>query len=238
MTIGLGVGSTRGGAPRRREPRFLSQRSFRCTEGRAEVKPTTCDCGESLAGVVYSRPHVGENGAGERHAECPCYGAIGALGSRRFWSEGVSGIGSSYLRTPWGRPLTPALSQWERGRNGVILCAGTAQFLSLAHPFIPPLRNSEPGEGVDTMRAPTIPVRNLTRTLPKPIGAVLGRLDRHVGRASLLRGLGTTAAVVSVVMAMGMTADFLWALPQAIRWASWGAGGCWRYDRIRGDRGR
>ena len=103
-----------------------------------------------------------------------------------------------------------------------------AQFLSLAHPFIPPLRNSEPGKGVDTMRAPTIPVRTLTRTLPKPIGAVLGRLDRHVRASALVRGVGTTAAVVSLVIALGMTADFLWALPQALRWGSWGAAS-WRF---------
>jgi hypothetical protein len=73
------------------------------------------------------------------------------------------------------------------------------------------------------MRAPTIPVRTLTRTLPKPIGTVLRRLDRRVRAWALLRGLGTTAVVVSLVVALGMTADFLWALPQAVRWGSWGA---------------
>ncbi len=70
------------------------------------------------------------------------------------------------------------------------------------------------------MRAPTIPVRSLNRTLPKPIGGMLGRLDRRVRVASLARGLGTTGLVVSLVAALGMTADFVWPLPQVLRWAS------------------
>ncbi len=38
-----------------------------------------------------------------------------------------------------------------------------------------------------------------------------------------MRGLGTTALVVSIVLAMGMLTDFLWVLPQAGRWAIWAA---------------
>ena len=38
-----------------------------------------------------------------------------------------------------------------------------------------------------------------------------------------MRGLGTTALVVSIVLATGMMIDFLWVLPQAGRWALWAA---------------
>ncbi len=69
----------------------------------------------------------------------------------------------------------------------------------------------------------TTPVRSLNRTMPKPIALVLARLDQRVRLSSLVRGLGTTALVVSLVAALGMIADFLWALPQALRWGSWAA---------------
>ena len=73
------------------------------------------------------------------------------------------------------------------------------------------------------MRAPTILVPSLKRTLPISIIAVLGRLDRRVRVSSLVRGLGTTALVISFVAALGMAADFLWDAPAALRWGSWGA---------------
>ena len=73
------------------------------------------------------------------------------------------------------------------------------------------------------MRAPTIPVRSLNRSLPQPIEGMLAQLDRRVLVASLARGLGTTALVASIAGAAGLAADFLWALPQALRWGSFGA---------------
>jgi hypothetical protein len=72
------------------------------------------------------------------------------------------------------------------------------------------------------MSSPTYPARNVKRLFPPPISRALGRLDRHARFASLLRGLGTTAMVVSVVMAIGMIADFVWMLPQTVRWVIWG----------------
>jgi hypothetical protein len=41
--------------------------------------------------------------------------------------------------------------------------------------------------------------------------------------SSLVRGLGTTALAVSLAAALGMAADFLWDMPVALRWGSWGA---------------
>ena len=73
------------------------------------------------------------------------------------------------------------------------------------------------------MRAPTIPVRSLNRSLPKPIGGMLGQLDRRRLVASLARGLGATALVASIAAAVGMAADFLWVLPPVLRWANLGA---------------
>ena len=83
------------------------------------------------------------------------------------------------------------------------------------------------------MRAPTIPVRSLNHTLPKPIGGMLGRLDRRARVASLQHGLGTTGLVVAVVGAVGMIADFLWALPAGAAWGSFERGGCGGCDHIR-----
>jgi len=73
------------------------------------------------------------------------------------------------------------------------------------------------------MSSPTIPVRKNTPLFPQPIGRMLRRLDRRVRAVLLMRGIGTTALVVSIVLATGMVIDFLWVLPQAGRWAIWGA---------------
>ena len=75
------------------------------------------------------------------------------------------------------------------------------------------------------MRAPTIPVRSVNRSLPKPIGGMLGQLDRRVLVASLARGIGTTALVASIAAALGMAADFLWVMPPVLRWVNFGAAG-------------
>ncbi|MFI5259254.1 MAG: hypothetical protein ACHQ01_06570, partial [Candidatus Limnocylindrales bacterium] len=69
----------------------------------------------------------------------------------------------------------------------------------------------------------TIPIRSASISLPRPIGRALGRLDRRLRASSFLRGLGTTALVVASGAALGMAADFTWVLPQAARWAIWGA---------------
>ena len=74
----------------------------------------------------------------------------------------------------------------------------------------------------DTMSSPTISAHEMHGLIPQPIGRVLRRLDRHLRAASLLRGLGTLAIVVTVVTATGMAADFLWELPQPAHWAIWG----------------
>ena len=71
------------------------------------------------------------------------------------------------------------------------------------------------------MSSPTMPVRRMGQTLPRPIGSLLGRLDRQVRVSSLVRGVGTTAVVAALVVAAGMIADFLWTLPQAFRWGTW-----------------
>ena len=72
------------------------------------------------------------------------------------------------------------------------------------------------------MRATTTtPVRSLKRTMPKPIAEVLARLDQRVRVSSLVRGLGTTAFVVFLALALGMIADFVWALPAPLRWGTW-----------------
>ena len=69
----------------------------------------------------------------------------------------------------------------------------------------------------------TIPVGSTQRSLPRPIGRALGRLDRRLRTLSFLRGLGTTTLVAAAGAALGMAADFIWVLPPAARWAIWWA---------------
>jgi hypothetical protein len=59
--------------------------------------------------------------------------------------------------------------------------------------------------------------------LPGAIRSALGRLDRRLRAANVLRGLGTAALVAAVAAAVGMGADFLRLLPDPLRWALWGA---------------
>jgi len=73
------------------------------------------------------------------------------------------------------------------------------------------------------MSQATIPIRAASISLPRPIGRALGRLDRRLRTSSFWRGLGTTALVIAAGAALGIAADFAWVLPQAARWAIWGA---------------
>ncbi len=69
----------------------------------------------------------------------------------------------------------------------------------------------------------SIPFRSAGHALPRPIGRVLGRLGARLRMAAVLRGLGTTALVLSMLAVAGMAVDFAVDLPRPARWAIWGA---------------
>ena len=68
----------------------------------------------------------------------------------------------------------------------------------------------------------TIPIRSVNPMLPRPIRRALGRLGLRLRTAFLLEGLGTTALTLVLGAVTGMGADFVWVLPQIVRWAIWG----------------
>jgi hypothetical protein len=59
--------------------------------------------------------------------------------------------------------------------------------------------------------------------LPPALRRGLGRVDRRIRAAGLLRGLGTVALVAALGAAGGMALDVAWPLPEWARWAIWGA---------------
>ncbi|WP_406698518.1 hypothetical protein V5E97_06515 [Singulisphaera sp. Ch08] len=67
----------------------------------------------------------------------------------------------------------------------------------------------------------TPPARSASPPLPDAIRHLLGRLDRRLRAASVLRGLGMATVVAAFGAALGMTADFVWVLPLAVRWGIW-----------------
>ena len=73
------------------------------------------------------------------------------------------------------------------------------------------------------MSSPTLEVHTGKGLLPRPIAQVLSRIERRLRAAALLRGIGTTAIVLAAVTILGMTIDFLWVLPHAVRWTIWAA---------------
>ncbi len=67
----------------------------------------------------------------------------------------------------------------------------------------------------------TVPID--ARSLPRPIRAGLGRIDRRIRVLAFVRGIGVTALVLAFVAALGMAVDFAFAMPLAARWGIWGA---------------
>jgi hypothetical protein len=57
---------------------------------------------------------------------------------------------------------------------------------------------------------------------PLAIRRALRRVDARLRSAAAGRGLGTMAIVAAVGSALGMAADFVWALPEPARWGIWG----------------
>lgn len=58
---------------------------------------------------------------------------------------------------------------------------------------------------------------------PRPIRKALTQVDRRLKGLAALNGLGTSGLVAALGAVAGMAADFAWGLPQAARWATWGA---------------
>jgi len=73
---------------------------------------------------------------------------------------------------------------------------------------------------MDMARATSQPCQPFSN-LPDPVRALLLGVDRRLRFASLLRGLGLVALVAPLGALVGMTLDFLWAWPLAIRWGAW-----------------
>ena len=65
--------------------------------------------------------------------------------------------------------------------------------------------------------------RPLSAPLPAPIRRVLTRVRRRLRGAAVLRGLGFVTLIGAIGAVLGMGADFAGPLPQAVRWAIWGA---------------
>ncbi len=61
------------------------------------------------------------------------------------------------------------------------------------------------------------------RALPRELRRGLGKIDRRLRGVAMTRGLGLAAIALAAIAALGMAADFAWAIPQAARWAIWGA---------------